>query len=211
MLVLGRRLPQGKNQAGESEVCRFAVNFLCSELCPLCAVRWGGGADGVERHAADGGEGPEETLRQKRADRGQNEGAVPGRDTSLYVFILFHSKWLFCILSSGKIYNPNKRTNGVFFGFFCCFLQDICWKGIRNAVVDVTSPFLKAILFPEDWPQTTREVTHVSVRSISEHWSCFYLPFHEIRTVFAWRQMFFQEGTQMGKITVNRLAGNVYM
>lgn len=114
-LVLGRRLPQGKNQAGESEVCWFAVNFLCSEPCRLCAVRWGVGADGVERHAADGGEGPEETLWQKRADRSQNEGAVPGRDTTLYVSMLLHSDAVneasSFLLSSVKIYNPNKCTN----------------------------------------------------------------------------------------------------
>lgn len=43
----------------------------------------------MERHAADGGEGPEETLRQKRADGGQNEGAAPGRPL---VCVLFYSK-----------------------------------------------------------------------------------------------------------------------
>lgn len=52
----------------------------------------------MERHAADGGEGPEETLRQKRADRRQNEGAVPGRDTSLYSFFLIPNG--FCVFFS---------------------------------------------------------------------------------------------------------------
>lgn len=32
--------------------------------------------------------------------------------------------------------------------------------------MDVTSAFLKAILFPEDWPQTTRAVTHIALSQI---------------------------------------------
>lgn len=35
----------------------------------VSALRRGVGADGVEQHAADGGQRPEQTLREKRADR----------------------------------------------------------------------------------------------------------------------------------------------
>lgn len=87
MLVLGRRRPRAEDVSGESEVCTFVVSsaaFLPSKRG--CAVRRGLGADGVEQHAAHGGEAPAETLRQERAAGRPHEGAVPGRESSLYVF-----------------------------------------------------------------------------------------------------------------------------
>lgn len=89
VLVLGRRLPEDKNQSGESDGSLFVPRFmktavsLCEFLCVglkcefVSALRRGVGADGVEQHAADGGQRPEETLREKRADRSQNERAAP--------------------------------------------------------------------------------------------------------------------------------------
>lgn len=55
-------------------VCR--VSLKCERLS---APRRGLGADGVEQHPADGDQRPEETLREKRADRSQDErAAAPG-------------------------------------------------------------------------------------------------------------------------------------
>lgn len=84
VLVLGRRLPQTKNLAGECDACTLAVKLAALVRADvLCAVRRGVGADGVERHAADGAERPAETLQQTGAARCQNEGAVPGREARL--------------------------------------------------------------------------------------------------------------------------------
>lgn len=75
---MGRSRPQAKDVAGESKVCTFVVSFAAFLPSKRRAVRRGLGADGVEQHAADGGEAPAETLRQKSAARRPHEGAVPG-------------------------------------------------------------------------------------------------------------------------------------
>lgn len=74
MLALGRRLPQDKNQFGESDGSLFVPHFMKTvvSLCEflrvglkrvfVCALRRGVGADGVEQHAADGGQRPEQAL-----------------------------------------------------------------------------------------------------------------------------------------------------
>lgn len=64
-------------------VCPTFYEDSCLAVCePLraglkrlfvSALRRGVGADGVEQHAADGGQRPEQTLREERTDRSQNE------------------------------------------------------------------------------------------------------------------------------------------
>ncbi|KAA8590352.1 hypothetical protein FQN60_014286 [Etheostoma spectabile] len=70
VLILARR--QDRNDFGESDGSLFVPH--CTK--PVVSLR-GVGADGVERRAADGGQRPEQTLREKRADRSQNERAAP--------------------------------------------------------------------------------------------------------------------------------------
>lgn len=61
----------------------LSVALLCEFLCTglkcefVSALRRGVCAHGVEQHAADGGQRPEQTLREKRADRSPNERAAP--------------------------------------------------------------------------------------------------------------------------------------
>lgn len=74
VLILGRRLPQDRNHFGEYDASLFVPHFMktAGSLCellrvgPTCvfvsALRRGVGPDGVEQHAADGGQRPEQTL-----------------------------------------------------------------------------------------------------------------------------------------------------
>lgn len=73
------------------ELLRVVSEFIFS------ALRRGVGADGVEQHDADGGQRPEETLREERADRRQDERAAASRLShkvvrSVPLCDLFHSE-----------------------------------------------------------------------------------------------------------------------
>lgn len=61
--------------------CARVLSFAARRPSKRGAVRRGLGADGVEQHAADGGEAPAETLRQKRAAGRAHEGARPGGES----------------------------------------------------------------------------------------------------------------------------------
>lgn len=90
VLVLGRRrLPQDEHQSGECVAFGGGVGFVSAGLTPVFALRRRVGADAVERNAAHGGQRPEETLREERADRSPAEraAALGLSDTRLpYVF-----------------------------------------------------------------------------------------------------------------------------
>lgn len=88
MSLPARRLPHA---ASLRELLRVVSEFIFS------ALRRGVGADGVEQHDADGGQGPEETLREERADRRQDERAAASRLShkvvrSVPLCNLFHSE-----------------------------------------------------------------------------------------------------------------------
>lgn len=101
MSPLARRLPHA---ASLRELLRVVSEFIFS------ALRRGVGADGVEQHDADGGQGPEETLREERADRRQDERAAASRLShkvvrSVPLCDLFHSESM--VLSVLSVLLPN--------------------------------------------------------------------------------------------------------
>lgn len=104
----------------------------------VSAVRRGVGADGVEQHAAVGGQRPEQALREEGTDRTQDERAAPSQLRCRFSFALFL-----------KI-------------FWCCWAKLLWQQWEKNLYVvkrDVERRPWQAFLYFHKWPWTGSHLT----------------------------------------------------